>query len=201
MIKNISHLMCLSSWVLNISRFQMRLSICGAYVCTAIILSGCAGMDSPRNEGIAGGFDPGEWKVGNAARSQNQMVTEFVLPGEKIDSWSELFTNQTIRKSAAPKSIDAFVRDIHKGLSKGCPTIDWNVIANQLPSDTKETSILYEWKINNCPPDADQHEIARVIYGKFNIFRLAYTAKTKALSPKKREKWIKALSGAKIIKW
>ncbi|MDH5480017.1 MAG: hypothetical protein OEX11_04565 [Nitrosomonas sp.] len=200
MINSILYFMRLTSWKFNVSRFQMTISICGTCVCTAIILSGCAGM-GPQNEAISGGFDFKEWKVGHEALEQNQMITEFVLPGEKIDNWSELFTIHTISKSTAPESIVAFVSGQQKELSKKCPTIDWNEIETQLPPKTKEESILYEWKTKNCPPDADQHEIVRVIYGKFNVFRLSYTAKTKALSPEKREKWIKALSEAETVKW
>lgn len=60
--------------------------------------------------------------------------------------------------------------------------------------------MLYEWVLKDCPPDADQHEIARVAYGKFNIFRLAYVAKVSALDAEKRASLIKELSTAKIIR-
>jgi len=60
--------------------------------------------------------------------------------------------------------------------------------------------MLYEWSIKGCPPAADQYEIARVVYGKFNVFRLAYVAKTSALPPEEREQWIKELSASKIIR-
>jgi hypothetical protein len=53
--------------------------------------------------------------------------------------------------------------------------------------------------VKDCPPEADQHEVARIIYGKFTIFRLAYAAKTRALEPAKRDNWIRELSGAKIV--
>lgn len=167
----------------------------------AVILGWGVTVDraSAQQESFMGGYDPKEWNVGHQARNQNQIVIEFVRPGEKIDSWTELLTAQILRKPRAPETIDVLVPKMHQEISKRCPAMTWNVINRQFASDTEEAGMLYEWTIKGCPPDADQHEIARVVYGKFNIFRLAYTAKTPALAPEKREKWIKDLSEAKVV--
>ena len=152
-------------------------------------------------ESIVGGFDLKEWAVGHEGSGKNQIIVEYVRPGEKIDNWTELFTTQVFRKSAYPGPIDATVARAHAGTAKACPnSFVQNVIAQGFPTETEEASIIYEWKINKCSPHADQHEVARVIYGKFNIFRLAYVAKTEKLAPEKREEWIKALKGAMVIK-
>lgn len=144
-------------------------------------------------------FDLKGWKLGHQAGDQNQRILELVRPDEKIDNWTELMSVHTSSKQAIPEPIDAYVRRIEGELSKLCPSIVWNVIERQLPTETVEASILYEWKIKNCPPEADQHVIARVLYGKFNIFSLSYAAKTQSLPPEKRDKRIKALSEAKIV--
>ena len=89
---------------------------------------------------------------------------------------------------------------MHRETSKRCPKMTWNVINRQFANETEEAGMLYEWSIKDCPPDADQHEIARVVYGRFNVFRLAYVAKTPALAPEKREAWIKELSASKIFR-
>jgi hypothetical protein len=146
-----------------------------------------------------GGFDPKEWTVGHQASNQNQRIVEFVRPGEKINSWSELFTMQTLRKPANPDRIDALVARTHAGTAKLCPSFVQNVIAQGFPNETEEASIVYEWKIKKCPPHAAQHEVRKVIYGKFNIFSLAYVEKTEELAPEKREKWIRALNDARIV--
>jgi hypothetical protein len=153
-----------------------------------------------QQELFMGGFDPKEWKVGHQAKDQNQIIIEFVRPEEKIDSWTELLTMQVLRKPGSPETIDVLVPKMHQEISKRCPAMTWNVINRQFASDTEEAGMLYEWTTKGCPPDADQHEIARVVYGKFNIFRLAYAAKTPALAAEKREKWIKELSTAKVVR-
>ena len=158
------------------------------------------GHVSAQQEFIMGGFDPKEWKIGHQTKDQNQIIVEFVRPDEKIDSWTELLTMQIIRKPRSPEPLDDLVPKMHQDISKRCPKMTWNVINRQFASETEEAGMLYEWAVKDCPPDADQHEIARVVYGRFNIFRLAYVAKTSALAPEKREQWIKELSGSKIIR-
>ncbi|HSQ06878.1 MAG TPA: hypothetical protein VLM84_04195, partial [Chromatiaceae bacterium] len=68
----------------------------------------------------------------------------------------------------------------------------WNVIKRD------KNSILYEWQIKNCPGSPDQTEIARIIQGNENLWRLAYTAKTTNLSKQKRKDWIESLLFANV---
>jgi len=158
------------------------------------------GHASAQREFLMGGFDPKEWKVGHQAEGRNQIVVEFVLPNEKIDNWTELLTMQVFRKPRTVEAIEDLVVKMHQDISKRCPGMVWNVINRQFASETEEAGIVYEWATKDCPPDADQHEIARVVYGRFNIFRLAYVAKTSALAPEKRERWINELSKSRIVR-
>ena len=158
------------------------------------------GSASAQSESILGGFDVTEWSVGNQKRDSNQIATEFVRAGENINNWTVLFTAQFLRKPSSVDPIEVLVPKMHQETSKRCPGMTWNVIARQSASDSEPESMLYEWTIKDCPPDADQHEVARVLYGKFNVFRLAYVAKTTTLAPEVREKWIKELKAAKIVR-
>jgi hypothetical protein len=166
-----------------------------------VLMTACAPIQrgASYQESLLGGFDLREWTIANQASNQNQRIVEFVRPGEKIDSWTELFTMQTIRKPTNPDRIDVMVARAHADTAKSCPSFVQNVIAQGLPTATEEASIIYEWKVSKCPPHADQHEVAKIMYGKFNIFRLAYVAKTEKLAPEKREKWIKDLKDARIL--
>ena len=171
-------------------------------VLIVVLTAACAPIQrSPSyQEFLMGGFDPNEWTVGNQTGDQNQRIIEFVRPGEKIDNWTELLTMSTHRKPTSPEPIDAFVARMHADDAKLCPNgFAQNVIAQGFRTETEEASIIYEWKFQKCPPHTDQHEVAKIIYGKFNIFRLAYVAKTEKLAPEKREKWIKDLKDARII--
>jgi hypothetical protein len=160
------------------------------------VISGCAS----NNEFLMGGFDPTEWTVGHQFEDQNQRVIEFVQSGESINSWTELVTYQVYKKPSNLEPIDAFVVRMHADDAKACPNgFVQNVIAFGVQTEIEEASIIYEWKFQKCPLHADQHEVARIIYGKFSVFRLAYVAKTERLAPEKRERWIKNLKEARII--
>ena len=167
-----------------------------------VLVAGCATMQHSQSyqEGIVEGFNPGEWTVGNSKADQNQRLTEWVRHGGKIDNWTELLTMQVLKKPVNPEPIASKVARVHADDAKLCPSgFTQNVIAQGVPTDTEEASIIYEWQFTNCSPHADQHEVAKIIYGKFSIFRLAYTAKTKKLAPEKREQWIKELKDTRIM--
>jgi hypothetical protein len=167
-----------------------------AAICSGITV----GPASAQQELLVGGYDPKQWEVGHEAKDQNQSVIEFVRPGETIKNWTELLTLQVLRKPSSPEPIDVLVPKMHQEISTRCPAMKWNVVHRNFSSDTEEAGMLYEWTIKDCPPDSDQHEIARVTYGKLNIFRLAYTVKTSALPREKRDSWIKELSTARVIR-
>ena len=162
------------------------------------LLNGCGtiGPGSSRQENIAYPLDGNVWQVGHSVGNRSERRTEFVLRGEKIDNWTRLMTVQALKKSALPaESIETTVNKKAKEMSARCPETVWNVIERGLNTNT----ILYEFRVQNCPPDADQHEIARILDGKYNRFRIAYAAKVKALPPAERDKWIQLLSKASIV--
>lgn len=169
-------------------------------VLVLLLMAACAAIPSYQENLMWEGFDSKEWTVGSHTEDRNQRIVEFVRPGEKIDNWTELVTLQTLRKPTNPERIDVMVARMHADDAKLCPKgFIQDVIAQGVRTETEEASILYEWKFTNCPRHADQHEVARIIYGKFSIFRLAYVAKTEKLAPEKREKWIKDLERARVV--
>lgn len=175
-------------------------AIHGSILAALLGLGLAVGPARAQQEMLMGGFDPKAWEIGHQAKNQNQIVVEFVRPGEKITRWTELLTMQVIRKSSTTDSIDDLVPKLMQDLAKRCPALKWNVVHRSFSSDTEEAGMLYEWVLKDCPPDADQHEIARVAYGKHNIFRLAYVAKTSGLAAEQRERLIQELSTARIIR-
>lgn len=168
---------------------------CALLVCAYGTTAGVASA-----EGLMPGFKPDEWEFANQSETKTQRVIEFVPPGQKIDSWTELVTLQTLKMPRKPPTIDAMAASTYENLVKQCPgKVTWNVIARETAATPGAESILYEWSLKDCPPEADQHEVARVLYGKHNIFRVAYVAKTASLAPEKRAKWIAELTATKIL--
>lgn len=137
--------------------------------------------------------------LANESATKTQVIVEFVPPGQKIEDWTELLTSQSLKMPRKPPAIDALAASSYENLVKQCPgKVTWNVIAREIPTTPGRESMLFEWSVKDCPPEADQHEVARILYGKFNIFRVAYVAKTSSLAPEKRDKWIGELTATKI---
>jgi len=173
--------------------------ITASMILAIALLSGCGtvGPGSSHQENLAFDFE-GDWHVGHSVGNRSERITEFVLRGEKIDNWTRLMTVQALKKSALPaESIETTLNRMAKEMSARCPETVWNVIERGPNTNT----ILYEFRVQNCPPDADQHVIARVLDGKYNRFHIAYAAKVKTLPPEERDKWIKLLSKASIVNY
>jgi len=164
---------------------------------SAVVLAGCvaSGGSAPRGSHPESLYFPipDGWTPAHSAENANQRIVELVRDGETIDRWSQLMTIQSLRKDAIGQPIESFLAGLRQEMSKRCAGLAWNVIA------AKEASVLYEWSIRDCAPDPDQHEIARVMYGKNSVFRLAFTIKTPALPAEKRDALILALSEARVI--
>jgi hypothetical protein len=135
-----------------------------------------------------------DWKMANHAEQHGYVIMEYVRQGDDIHHWKELFTYQNfgLGHKRAPTIKDEL--DALKAVKeKECPgATEWNVI------EQSESSILYEWQEKPCLGWPDQHEIARIIFGKHNLFIVHYAAKVQQLDPDTRKIWIKTFEDATV---
>ena len=152
---------------------------------------GCA-TTQHREEALQWSFKNGHWEPGYTQEIRGKYrIVEFVPKGESVEDWSELITIQTFANTSG--SPEAFINQLKTLREKKCPgSTIWSVIAKD------ERSMLYEWKAKPCAGWPDQHEISRILYGKWNRWRIAYTAKVQEISTEKRNMWIRSLSKATI---
>ncbi len=136
-------------------------------------------------------FEPG-WKAGHEQEIPGRYsIRELIREGDDIENWKELFTIEEFRRQDHRVSPEALLRDTQLVREKKCPgATKWNVISQD------DKSILYEWQARPCLGWPDQHEIARIIYGKHNVFQLRYTVKMYQMPAKRRAEMIKRLSEA-----
>ncbi len=135
------------------------------------------------------------WRVAYHAETRKLNIIEYVPKGDDIENWKELFTFQNGGKSHFDHDPEKWLNALKAQREKECPgATDWTVV------EQNENSILYEWQAKPCLSWPDQHEIARIIYGRYNWFLLRYTAKVHELAPDTRTKWIKLLQGA-TVRW
>jgi hypothetical protein len=138
-------------------------------------------------------FEPG-WKVGYEAKLPHQCsITEFIREGDEINNWKELLTIQNFPPSWGGPSSEETLNMLKAIRERQCPGVTkWNIIGKD------DKSVLYEWQAKPSLGWPDQHEIARIIYGKYNRFLLRYTVKVYQMSPEERTKWIRRFLQAKI---
>lgn len=156
-----------------------------------LILCGALPAPAARAEELNFQMDLG-WKIANQAEKRGYVIIEWVREGDDINSWKELFTYQNFGLHGK-RSPEDFLNRLKTLREKECSGVtEWNVI------EQDETSILYEWRAKPCMSWPDQHEVARIIFGKHNLFLLRYTAKVKELAPETRTHWIKAFHDATV---
>jgi hypothetical protein len=132
------------------------------------------------------------WKKANEAEKRGYVIIEWVRQGDDINNWKELFTYQNFGLHGKRNPED-FLNELKTLREKECPGVtEWNVI------ERDENSILYEWQAKPCMSWPDQHEVARIISGKHNLFLLRYTAKVKELAPDAQTHWIKTFQAATV---
>ena len=136
-----------------------------------------------------------EWKIATSSGAPGGETTvEFVREGDDVQHWKELVTIQDLRKSASIKSPDITLEKLKALREKICPgATEWTII------DKQEDSVLYEWHQKACADQPEQSELARVLYGKQNVFFLHYAVKAHEFPPDARAEWIKRFNKAEII--
>src|SRR5882672_6229420 len=159
-----------------------RFSVLGSI----LVIWGCATPKPPEN--LMFTFPPKnkeEWVKGSESedRKQKMFLVEFVRKGETVQNWTELFAvfNFLLRESSPTR--EQLMDDLKVRMQQRCPNVEWTLI------EQRSSDLLYEWRITKCAPHPDQHEIARIVDGNSNRFKISYTAKVTELPEAKRKQW------------
>ena len=125
-------------------------------------------------------------------KHQKIRTTEIVRLGQTLDNWTEIITIRAFgaKNYPSPREAASAMRQI---LTKRCPSLVWNDL------EVRDEDVLYEWRIENCGSDPDQHQIGRFAKTKSTVFHAFYCTKTKPLPPRNAE-WIMRFQSAKIEK-
>jgi len=74
-----------------------------------------------------------------------------------------------------------------------CPTDAWTVIHRD------ESSILWEWQNINCPGYLHQHELVRIVMGRWYLWSISYAIRNRDLSGEDKTALINDLMSAKVV--
>ncbi|MCH9656501.1 MAG: hypothetical protein K0U86_03420 [Planctomycetes bacterium] len=136
---------------------------------------------------------PPRWREGYRNMNANSALTEYVTEEDTVQNYQQLFTTQRLLKQGEKGSAKAMMNHMKSLLEKSHQIEVWNVIQEG------DNDILYEWRVAKNEQAPAQHEIARLIKGKRDMHRLAYTNRKLPLSEETRTQWIKLIQSAKLI--
>ncbi len=137
--------------------------------------------------------DPKQWQVAHHTLSRRHDNLELTRNGEPIQQWKELFSKQRFpMMSSTDATVKGMADSMHESLKRTYPNIHF-VILSETP-----TSIVYHWRTTPTKSRPAEHEVAKIIKGKKDFYRVAYVKKTEKLADAEFKKWSKVIGDAKL---
>lgn len=136
---------------------------------------------------------PEGWRVAYRILTFEQGNTEFTQGEETIQNWTELFSSQRfigIEEKQAAKKMLGNIRD---SLTSSFNDVEFKVI-EESPDD-----VLFFWKIAETNEHPAQYEIVRIVKGKSDLHRIAYTRKSDQKDDENIKLWTETLLSAKLM--
>jgi len=137
---------------------------------------------------------PDDWKVAYRILSASQGNTEYVHNEETIQNWTELFASQRFIGAAEKQTAKSVREGIRTRLVEAYPKIKFEVLEE---GDGKDT--LFRWSIPGNDEHPAQYEVVRLVQGKNDIHRLAYTRKADQADENALKPWLKVLRDARLL--
>ena len=147
---------------------------------------------SPESAGASGAtaaklasFDGRAWKQGYAGRTPDMEITEYVLPGEVVEAWTELFTVQrTPGAGDRMGPLEAMTRAKEGALGE-CPSAAWTVVRQE------KEEVVYHAEHRRCRGLDDELEVAKLYRDGSSLVRVAWSARKLPVPEETLAKWIK----------
>ncbi|MEM7314668.1 MAG: hypothetical protein AAF497_16090 [Planctomycetota bacterium] len=138
-------------------------------------------------------LDGRDWQKNYAINNRMVNTIEYTLPGEQVQNFTEMMSLQRFhrppaRQNQRPKDV---VEHMMKTLAESNPDRKYRII------EEDEQSALYEWTTGGSENSAAQYEVAKILFRKLDMHRIAYVNKKK-MDEAARKKWVEILRGAKL---
>ncbi len=132
--------------------------------------------------------------VGHRTTNQNLTLAEFVLPGERVQNWTQLFSIQRLHGLARKK---ATVRQIAESMMTSLAKT--NARRKYRLLEVSDSSVTFEWTAPATGKHKSQHELVRLSRGTVDVHRLAFVVRgTEQMNATLRKQWLGILSKAEL---
>lgn len=138
--------------------------------------------------------DSSKWKIAHHQVSRKDDNLELTRKNEQIQKWSELFSKQRFPLlSKNGGSVEGILKSLESALRATNPDMEFNVVS-QSPTEAH-----YHWVTKATKENAAQHEVAKIIKGQKDFYRVAYVKKTDRLTESELKHWMEVIGNAKLI--
>ena len=138
--------------------------------------------------------DGRQWRPGHRLVSMVHTTTEYVLPEQQVQNWKELVTVERLMglvdRKVEPKQLMNSIRQRIQDMDSNA---EWKVIAET------DDDIIYLWSFSKDGERPPHHELARLVEGQRDIYRIAFATKEAELMQARQEQWIDLLKTAKVV--
>lgn len=119
------------------------------------------------------------WEVGYTAQNAQQQLTEYVLPGEKVEAWSALVTRQILLDPEGRIELKRLVGLIHDAIDPGgCKNFQWKVVKES------KSKTIYTWSHEGCPNNGPEAERTVIVRASRGWCRWAYATRSGPVDPR-----------------
>lgn len=136
-------------------------------------------------------FDQRNWKIGYQASNARESIVEYVLPGETVQTWTELITIQRFPGMSTKVTPALLFQRMKSSMQQRCRQAEWKIIRKS------KNAVLYHWRTTGCANIKDQHEIAKLQRNRTGLYRFAYVSKKVPLSRDQFRLWRRLLGNAR----
>ena len=136
---------------------------------------------------------PEGWRVAYRILTFEQGNTEFTQGEETIQNWTELFSSQRFIRIEEKQAAKKMLGNIRDSLTSSFNDVEFKVI-EESPDD-----VLFFWKIAETNEHPAQYEIVRIVKGKSDLHRIAYTRKSDQKDEENIKLWTETLRSAKLM--
>ncbi|WP_338469442.1 hypothetical protein R4Z10_11465 [Niallia sp. XMNu-256] len=138
-------------------------------------------------------LDERQWVENYYEEGEGTAIAEFMLAGETLDNWTELYTIQFFENSHSNVGIENYLRNFEQNI----PSFVSGDYTFQVIESTS-TDAIYEYTVTNDPVQPDMHEVARVFSYENHLFVLRYTKIGPPMREDYKNVWIQLLKDANM---
>ncbi len=172
------------------SIFNVRYQI-SLFILAGLAVIGSLSLPAYAIDGVIFKFDQRNWKIGYQTSNARVSIVEYVLPGETVQTWTELITIQQFLDLPAKITPASLFQQMKTSMQQRCRQVDWKIIRKS------KNAVLYQWRAIGCANIKDQHEIAKLQRNRNGLYRFAYVSKKVPLSREQYSLWRRLLGNAR----